>query len=332
MENEEELLIHYGVLGMRWGHHRSRAPDTVLKKGTKFQRITTNANSGFTKGVYASYKNADKDLYKGVLGRMRVTSLLKENGEMTIKELTMTTKKDIKIPSKQARMDEFKALYESDRKGVMALINEHEASRYNRKSSNEFDSTNQGHVSTMYEKFNDSLALGTNSQNGKVIQKYYNRLSKKGYDAIPDENDIRLSTFKAQAPLILFNTKKSIGETYVRDLSASEIFKAYDRSIIPKTARHITMVGNIGFERLTPNSRKEINAYSKQLYKDKFALDSKYTLKDLAEDWGKNRLSSHQIQTVSKKMEEGKTHEEAVKETLIIGNTAVSYVLDRLNL
>lgn len=338
----DDILEHHGIKGQKWGitrsdeqlgHRPSAKPgDVVLKRGTKFQRITTASNTGYTTGVYTSYKISDKDLYKGVLGRMRVTEILKENGDVKLNEMTMTARKDIRLPSKQTRIDEFKKLYEKDPQGVMNLINDHEISRYNRKASNEFDSSNDHKAKSMYEKFNDSLALGTNSKYGNVIQKYYDNLSKKGYDAIPDENDIRLSTFKAQAPIIMFDTKKSIGSTKVRELNASEVYSAYVRAMPKKTLRDVAYIGNIGIERLPANVPAKAKSYAKQLEKDKYALNKNYSMKDLAEDWQNNRLTAYQIQKVSSKMDSGKTHEQSVQEVITVGNTAVDIVLGKFGL
>lgn len=337
-------LYHYGVKGMRWGHHkryyepksnyRYSKGDVTLKKGTTFQRIATNANAGFNKGVYTSYKKADKDLYKGVLGRMRVTYLLKEKGDMKLTELTMTAGKDIHLPSKEVRIDEFKKLYRQDPKGVNALINEHEHSRYGRKMKN-YDVNyinNNKNAKTHYQKFNDALAMGVTSKNGHIIQRYYDNLSKKGYDAIPDENDIRLSTFKAQAPIIMFDTTKSISKVKSRTLNASEVFNAYNRSIGKKTVRDILYRGNIGFERLKNDSKSTQSKYKEQLRRDRTNLNSKYTMTNLAEDWGKNRLNRRQIRKVSSYMDAGKTHDEAVKKVKNIGNSMVDKILTKYKL
>jgi hypothetical protein len=342
---EGYYLLHFGVKGMRWGVRRSlkqlgyktnsrdkNKEDIVLNKGTTFQRIVTSSNSGYTKGVYTSYKTADKDLYKGVLGRMRVQSLLKETGDVSLKELSMVAKKDIRIPSKETRLKEFSKLYNDDKAGVMNLINDHEVSRYGRKEKSGFDLKDKRQLTDAYEKFNDALSVGTHSPHGHVIEKYYDTLSKKGYDAIPDENDIRLSTFKAQAPIIMFNTAQSIGRVKVRELSASEVYNAYRRTIVKKVIRDLTMPGRIGSEKLSPDLIKRASQHARQLEKDKFDLNKNYTLKDLASDWQTHRLSTSQISRVSSKMDEGKTHDESVKEIVGVGNVAVDYLLDKMNL
>lgn len=333
--------MHHGVKGMKWGVRKEYQPikryvprkgDVILKKGVKFQRIAADSNAGYTQGVYTSYRNNDKDLYKGVLGRMRVSYLMKEFGDVKLHEITMSTNKDIRIPSKEVRIEKFKELYKSNPKGVTDLINEHETTRYGRKVMLSYDDymKNNSKTVAMYEKFNDAFAMGTNSKHGNVIKDYYNSLSKMGYDAIPDENDIRLSTFKASAPIIFFDTNKSISKTKSRELQAGEIFSAYNRSIGKKTVRDIVMRGNIGFENLRENNKIENKIYRNQLKKDKTSLNKNYTMNDLGTDWGLNRLTRSQIKKVSNLMDKGATHDEAVKQVKNLGNSILDKIMTRV--
>lgn len=328
-------LVHYGVKGMKWGVRRTKEElgyktykaqkgDVTLKKGQTFQRITTGSNAGIKRGVYTSYKTKDKDLYKGVLGRMRLQYQHKTGEDVTLKEHTMTAKKDLHLPSRQVRLDHFKKLKESDPEGVKALISEHQKSRYGKEYK-------EGSLEDDYRKFNDALSLGQGAKNKRVINNYYLGLKKDGYDAIADENDIRLSTFKAQAPIIMFNTNESIGKMSVRELSASEVFQAYNRSIIPKTVRQLVEPKGIGTERLEPDTSKKAEKYAQQLIKDKDVLSKNYTLANLAEDWSKG-MSAGQIRKISAQMEKGMSHEDALASNIGLGNIAVAKLLDTLKL
>lgn len=333
----EEELKHHGVKGMHWGVRRDnpsgvppvKSGDTVIKKGTQFQRIATGSNMAYTQGVFLSYKAKDKDLYRGVLGRMRVSWLIQnEPGNVQLKQLTMTANKDIRIPPKQKRIDELDKLLATDKEAVIALINDGETAA---RRSKGYDVTKTNKVdNTMYERFNNSLGLGIEKH--PIIAKYYDSLHKQGYDAIPDENDIRLSTFKANAPVIFFNTMDSIGSIKVKDLSAGEVFSAYNRSIGQKTARSLLMPSRVGNERLSNDSKSTIANASRQQKKDKYSLNQNYTMTNLAKNWGVDRLTSSQIRRVSTLMDEGKTHDEATAMVIGVGNAALDKVFSKYHL
>lgn len=334
-------IQHYGVKGMKWGvrhdkkagaNYVRRKGDITLNRGTKFQRIATSSNSGYTKGVYASYRNSDKDLYKGVLGRMRISHLLRQNENVTLTEISAYARININIPSKKTRIDEFNKLYQNDPKGVMDLINYHEKTRYGHREMRTYSpnsvARNKHKNRMLYEKFNDSLALGVdNKHGGAVIQRYYDQLQSKGYHAIPDENDIRIGKFKAKAPLIIFDTSVSIGKTKTRELTPSEIYGAYNRSIGKKMVRSTLYRNNFGIERLRPDSKIDKTIHRKLEKNDKKLLNENYTMNDLATDWSKNGLTSRQIKRVSSYMDSGYTHDEAIKQTKKAGNKAVAKVL-----
>lgn len=335
----DEELKHYGVQGMKWGVRKERQTsgrkpalrpgDTVLKKGTTFQRIATGSNMTYTQGVFLSYAAKDKDLYRGVFGRMRVSQIIQNQpGEIKLKQLTMTANKDIRIPSKKTRIKELEKLMKTDKDAIIALINEGESSSrrskgYNSNKTNAVDNT-------MYERFNHALGLGV--QKHPVIVKYYQSLKKQGYDAIPDENDIRLSTFKARAPVIFFDTMDSIGSTKVKNLTSGEVFAAYNRNVGKMYVRRALMPSGIGFERLSADSKATITQATRKQMQDKYLLNKKYTMTNLAQNWGVDRLSNRQIKTVSRKMDEGKTHAEATAEVINIGNKVVDRILSKYNL
>ena len=89
------------------------------------------------------------------------------------------------------------------------------------------------------------------------------------------------------------------------------------------------MRGNIGFENLKENNKLENKQYNKRLKKDKTPLNDKYTMNDLGTDWGINRLTSNQIKKVSKLMDKGLNHDEAVKEVKNLGNSILDKIMTK---
>mgnify|MGYP003589323431 CR=1 FL=1 len=348
--DERLYLAHYGIKGMRWGVRRYQNydgsyteagkkrygwdsigydkddRDVVLPKGTTFQRITTASNNGITNGVYMSYKTKDMDYYKGQLGRLRTTWLLRNNQDAKLNELKLEARTEIRLPAKKTRVSEFKKLYDKDPDAMMALINEHEG-----RSFKKFNSNNELKTQEMYQRFNDALALGQNAKNAKVIQKYYDALSKKGYNAIPDENDIRLSTAKTNAPIIMFNTDTSIGNVSQREVTAGELLGAYNRSRITNVVDNVLFgARGAGVEKLNADTVKKTKKYAAQIARDSRSLNANYTVQDLAEDWSKNRLTDWQIHKVSNLMDEGESHDEAVAQVSGLGNVALDKVMKTL--
>lgn len=346
-------LEHYGIKGMHWGVRRFQNPDgtytqagrerygfgqvkydkqdrdVVLPKGTTFQRITTVSNNGITQGVYMSYKTKDMDYYKGQLGRLRTTWLLRNNQDIKLNELKLEARTEVRLPARKTRVAEFKKLYDKDPDAMMALINEHE----NQKNRNfkKFNSNNAAKTEQMYQRFNDALALGVNAKNGHVIQEYYNALGKKGYNAIPDENDIRLSTAKTNAPIIMFNTNTSIGNQTQREVTAGELLGAYNRSRVTNVIDNVVYgARGLGKEKLTADTIERSKKYAAMVARDSRSLNENYTVQNLAEDWATNRLSNRQIHKVSNLMDQGESHEQAVAEVVGLGNVAVDKVMKKL--
>ena len=291
--------------------------DHVIKKGTELKRLGNEHSAGYDVNVFFSYKVDDVDEYTGVLGRMSATKQLKNYGDVSLKQITMETSKDLRIPSKETAKKEFKEFAKENKEDLLRLYDEYlEANPnkmgayYRKMTEKDLDVDNPIKLEYAYQRFNATMGMGTSSMNYDVIKKYTDRLQAKGYDAIPDENDINVSTFKAKAPTILFNTDGTVKNIKLRDVDSSEVFNSYNRTVIPKTIRMLE-----GSHR-KENYKEESDDYKRKrmqkLSKNDVKLNDNYSNKMLTQDWAINRFGKNGIIKINQFMDSGMTYEEAV--------------------
>lgn len=191
---------------------------TNLKSGTQFQRITSTPDEKLQR-IYATYNEHDNRVYRGRLGALR----MKQNGGDTYVK-TFTAKSGVRAPSDDKARSMFKSLYDTDSDFKSYVDNMPQSVRGYVKDAKT--------TKDLYKNFNLQGLMDRNPENAKQVQKYYDLLSNKGYNAITDLNDRYYSTFKANNPIIIFDMKNLV-ETNVRKLSSEEMKKdlAYDARV-----------------------------------------------------------------------------------------------------
>ena len=154
--------------------------DTIIKKGTKFQRISSMKLEDYTnkgKVVYTSYLKGDNSIYMRDMptniDRWRRSHIINDGGKDVYRH-QMTMNKDIKVASPRK------------------VLEAYEAATGN-KQPKHYD----------YMDFMTNLVDRNNEQN----QKFFDYLRKAGYNALVDEND---STAYTKKPLILLDAAKDI--------------------------------------------------------------------------------------------------------------------------
>ena len=154
--------------------------DTIIKKGTKFQRISSMKLEDYTnKGrvVYTSYLKGDNSIYMRDMptniDRWRRSHVINDGGKDVYRHL-MTMNKDIKVASPRK------------------VLEAYEAATGN-KQPKHYD----------YMDFMTNLVDRNNPEN----QKFFDYLRNAGYNALVDEND---STAYTKKPLILLDAAKDI--------------------------------------------------------------------------------------------------------------------------
>lgn len=227
-------LYHHGIKGQRWGIRRYQNPDgsltaegqkrygisdTTIKKGTKIGSVSTYMSSkmyqenGRPMYAYALKDKRDRKVYKGPFSQY-----LYSRGALIVAEHKYKVIKDLKMPSKQQRVDEFKNLY-NDKKFKKDLLNtlrpiqnkmiEYEDSMHysSPQIKNAVKKLNLLKLKTdidyaaAYEIFNHAME---SAHSFKSTTEYMNRMSNK-YDAMIDDNNQGIYN-NAHNPVIIFRT------------------------------------------------------------------------------------------------------------------------------
>ena len=149
---------------------------------------------------------------------------------------TFTAKKDIKVPSDQKLVDEFTKLVKENPKQVAKDLSAAEKATkiFTLASENKYSKV-MGKIANgdlkKAEKYTNKLVVSMASKKiGKTGDNFQSNLVSQGYDAISDLNDRRGMT-KTQDPLIVMDTKNSLGTPVSVKLTKKEISEYMNLSI-----------------------------------------------------------------------------------------------------
>ena len=189
--------------------------DKLIKEGTNIQRIAETGKTGIEGNLYTSYNKNDNIKYIGKLGLGRADN----NGVVQKMNLKATT--NIKVASKKHAEDTFIELFKNDedfRKNASETIKVSKGFLRLRGSESDIidkalkdpnSVSNKELRKYVYDAFN--VGLGTKfEETFKSSDKFYKELSKKGYDAVQDINDMKYNSFKTKTPTIIFDAGKKL--------------------------------------------------------------------------------------------------------------------------
>lgn len=251
-----DILAHHGIEGQKWGV-RNGPPypidHSVLRKGTRINSVSskyTNSdeykNNGRWMYTYRDDEEWDSKVYKGPFAKYLVLN----RGAQFVKEHQYETVRDLKMPTKQQRIDEFKKL---DRKQVTKdmetirkmLVEQNIGSEQEQKNYRNFDVNNmktEEDYKIGYDIFSHAMEA---SWYFPSTRDYMKNISDK-YDAMVDDNNQGVYN-NAHDPIIIFKANevlKTISDDPIKGyLTAPEIVENTEnvRTELEKIGRKVKL-------------------------------------------------------------------------------------------
>lgn len=241
------ILCHHGIIGQKWGIRRFqnkdgtltaegrrhyKTNDYVFEKGMQFNTtVAINPYRPYSRSkkdptyVYDAENKRDSAIYKGPFVTYRL-----RRGAKYIYTKKYEAVKDLKSPSDDKRVEIFletykkhPAVFEKTANKAMSSVKDMAAQGHNlngylktlsegnslTKKSSDDDIKKYGYIG-----FNVASELKSDKNVKKAYDLYYKNVTKKGYDAIIDDNNKDVYNNASTPLIILKNTSiKEIGNT-----------------------------------------------------------------------------------------------------------------------
>ena len=193
-----------------YAKYKGYTSDKIIKENSEFQRImrlSENQNIRKSSRQYLALDSKDKIKYKGLLSRQ----LQSEDGRQTIYDVTVKNKNKLTVASRKKVEDTFLDLYKNDmdfknllRGEAITGGDDGKLGKIAKKIAKDEKMSDHELRKKAYDYFNVILAE-QNPRMKAASEKFYDKLSEKGINAIIDENDRKYSGYKAKMPIVTFD-------------------------------------------------------------------------------------------------------------------------------
>lgn len=207
-----------------YSKYKNHNVDKVIKNA-EFHRImmTDNPDTPVREGArYVAYKKNDRMRYRGMYGNDLKTRRAAD--DVKIYDMTIKSKKDIKIASEKRARETFEKLYKNDpefRKNLEERVEDNRMAFFGKKGlvgNGDIMNKLTPHVQAVkvgelsdkelkgkaYDMFN-ILLVDNDSRSRSNQKKFYDALKEQGVNAVQDMNDKKYSGYRTKNPLILFD-------------------------------------------------------------------------------------------------------------------------------
>lgn len=227
--------------------HYDKSVDKIISADTLFSRISPNDTASVHDAFYAASNKSDKTKYLGIYGDQ-----LRNQGHENIYQKSIRATSAIKVASEKSATNALSELVsknptyaktlQSDMESRLSTLNMFNSSDKQREAVKRgIESLKKGKVdSHVYTALNYGLADNTSES----TKGFYKHMASKGYDAVVDLNDKKLSGFMAKMPMVVFNSSKTtvdnvrkVGEQEIQKAKASGLMNAQLKTLAPSLVK-----------------------------------------------------------------------------------------------